>query len=40
VVRLLPALNIQASEVEQALIILDKAFVAVEASKAGKEVKK
>lgn len=40
VVRLLPALNITASEVDQALAILEEAFAAVEASEAGMEVGK
>ncbi len=40
VVRLLPALNINASEVGQALAILGEAFAAVEASEAGMEVGK
>jgi len=40
VLRLLPALNIKASEVEQALGILDEAFAAVEASEAGEGVEK
>ncbi len=40
VVRLLPALNIKASEVDQALAILEEAFAAVEASEAGMEVGK
>jgi acetylornithine/N-succinyldiaminopimelate aminotransferase len=40
VVRLLPALNIKASEVDQALAILEEAFAAVEASEADRRVKK
>jgi len=40
VVRFLPALNIKASEVDQALATLEEAFAAVEASEAGKEVEK